>query len=144
LSRRRLDNFRCRRRHRFSRRDLENLAVREIEGAHLKQIRASESSSEAGLEVSGQPDDELFPIACPLGPVLLLLDDAATYGPIRRGHDRIDGPDSTTACRIDEAHDIGEYGRVVRRWRLSERRPLALHAKKRVPRRSPDSKHRQR
>ncbi len=51
-SRRRLDFRRTQSRHQFSRRDLENLAVGQKEGAHLEQVCSPEPSAKARLEVA--------------------------------------------------------------------------------------------
>ena len=115
--------------NRLSRRHLENVAIRQVEGPHLEEVGAAEPAPEAVAKVPGELPDQLAAVVRSRRAVLLLLDDAATDSPVGRGHDRVHRPGSTPARGCDQADDICEHRVVARLLRSSDVGPLARHAR---------------
>ena len=105
----------------------ENVAISKIKGPHLEEICAPETTSEPRLKIARETNDELLSVDCPFRPMLLVLHDAAPYGPICCGHNRVSGANSRMACGIDKFHNVGEYVVIVRANGLAECRFLSCH-----------------
>jgi hypothetical protein len=120
---------------RCSRRRLENLSVREVEGAHLEEVCAPKATTEAALKIARQPNNELLPVIGPSCSLLFLLDNPPADRPVRRSDDGVDGSDGAAARGIDEMHDVPEHRVITRRARQTiESGPFPLHAWESAPR----------
>jgi hypothetical protein len=88
---------------------LHNLAVGEEEGPHLEEVSAAESTAKAGGQVGGEAIEQGRSIVGARLPVLFLLNDSATDGPVGRRDQRVHRPRRRASRRLDEPHDVREH-----------------------------------
>src|SRR6185436_9161011 len=87
---------------------LRNLAVGKVQRPHLKQVPASEPPTETRGQVDRKTVHQRLTIVGARLPVLFLLDDPATNGPIRCRDERIDGPCRCAPCCLRGSwHRVG-------------------------------------